>query len=351
MTGTAVPTPIPPTSPHTEVATRLLDGRVSAAGPAVSPDGQRIAFIVATIDLAENTTTTRVWLAGPTGDPAPITAGPHDAGPVWSPDGRWLAFGSRRGEKDKEATLHVLPVDGPGEVRTVVAMPDGIADVAWSPDGKWLAFTSRTRDARYEAKDERWQSPRKIETFFSRLDNVGLGVRPPPARARRRRRRHRRRAQPDPRPLPAPRRVVAGRLLRRRHRAPPATTAGTATWPRTSTSCPLDGPIRALTKQTGTYGHPAVSPDGSTVAFLGADDPGVDPQNAKIGVVALSGGGHRWISDRPRPHVHPDRRRAGPGLARRRRRCWPPPRIAATRTSTASPPTGRRRPSRSPADR
>ena len=166
MTGTDV-------SPHTEIATRLLDGRTGASAPVVSPDGRRIAFVVATVDLAENTTTSRIWLAGPDGDPAPVTAGPHDGPCTWSPDGRWLAFGSRRGEKEHEATLHVLPVGGPGEVRKVVAMPDGISDVAWSPDGRWLAFTSRTRDARYEAKDERWQSPRKIETFFTRLDNEG----------------------------------------------------------------------------------------------------------------------------------------------------------------------------------
>ena len=169
MTGTDVPT----ASPHADVAARLLDGRVTAGTPAVSPDGQHIAFTVATIDLAENSTTTRVWLAGPAGDPAPITAGPHDANPVWSPDGRFLAFGSRRGEQEKEATLHILPIGGPGEVRTVATMPDGLADLAWSPDGKWLAFTSRTRDPRYDAKDERWQSPRKIETFFTRLDNEG----------------------------------------------------------------------------------------------------------------------------------------------------------------------------------
>ena len=67
----------------------------------------------------------------------------------------------------------MLPVDGPGEVRTVATMPDGASDLRWSPDGRWLAFTSRARDARYEAEDERWQSPRKIERFFSRLDNEG----------------------------------------------------------------------------------------------------------------------------------------------------------------------------------
>ena len=57
--------------------TKLFDGRTAASSPAVSPDGQRIAFVVATIDLTENTTRTRVWLAGPEGDPAPITAGPE----------------------------------------------------------------------------------------------------------------------------------------------------------------------------------------------------------------------------------------------------------------------------------
>ncbi len=225
-------------SPHTDVAARLLDGRVTAGTPAVSPDGQHIAFTVATIDLAENTTTTRVWLAGPAGDPAPITAGPHDANPVWSPDGRFLAFGSRRGEKEKEATLHVMPIGGPGEVRTVATMPDGLADLAWSPDGKWLAFTSRTRDPRYDAKDERWQSPRKIETFFTRLDNEGWVFDRPLHVLRRRRRRHPCRAQPHPGTVPAPWGVVAGRLVGHRDERGAPRGLGPRSVPRTSTSCP-----------------------------------------------------------------------------------------------------------------
>src|SRR5690349_833349 len=95
---------------HTEIATELLDGRTAAATPTVSPDGSSVAFVVTTIDLAQNTTLARIWLAGPGGDPLPISAGPYDTAPTWSPDGRRLAFASRRGEKEHETTVHVLPV-------------------------------------------------------------------------------------------------------------------------------------------------------------------------------------------------------------------------------------------------
>jgi dipeptidyl aminopeptidase/acylaminoacyl peptidase len=54
--------------------------------------------------------------------------------------------------------------------------------------------------------------------------------------------------------------------------------------------------VRALTKQTGQYLAPSVSPDGGSVAFLGLDDTTTYPQNAKVGVVPIEGGDHRWIS-------------------------------------------------------
>ena len=141
--GNPAPTPAPSAastppadeSPFAAMLTELYDGRTAVSSPAVAPDGHRIAFVVSTIDLKENTTRTRVWLAGP-GDPAPLTAGPVDGQPAWSPDGRFLAFTSRRGEKDKETTLHVMPIVGPGEVRTVATLPEGVTNLRWSPDGK-----------------------------------------------------------------------------------------------------------------------------------------------------------------------------------------------------------------------
>jgi dipeptidyl aminopeptidase/acylaminoacyl peptidase len=283
-------------SRHSTIATELLDGRSAASSPAVSPDGGSIAFVVATIELDANRTVSRVWLAGPDGDPAPITAGPRDGSPTWSPDGRHLAFTSGRGEKDSDATLHVMPIGGPGEVRTIATMPDGIADLSWSPDGAWLAFTSRTRDARYDAEDERSQPPRKIETFFTRLDNVGWIVDRPS---------HVYVVRADG--TAPPRNLTPGRF--EHHSAAwLADSSGVVTsarrhegWDLDLTEdlyvVPLSGDVAALTKQTGVYTRPSVSRDGTEVAFIGFDDALNDPQNAKVGVIPVSGGAHRWISE------------------------------------------------------
>src|SRR5262245_44870762 len=121
---------------HAEIAGRLLDGRTAATTPTVSPDGSRVAFVVTTIDLAENTTMARVWVAGPEGDRLPISAGPIDGAPGWSPDGRRIAFATRRAEKEQETAVQVLPVVGPGESRSVVTVPEKVEDLAWSPDGR-----------------------------------------------------------------------------------------------------------------------------------------------------------------------------------------------------------------------
>ncbi len=280
------------TSAHGEIARRFLHQRSDAADPRLSPDGSRIAHVVATCDLDANTTTTRIWLDG-----APVTAGPHDSQPRWSPDGRWLAFTSRRGETEGEATLHVLPVGGPGEVRTVCSRPEAMGDLAWSPDGRWLAFTSRTRDARYDTDDPRRQSPRKIEHYFSRLNGEGWVFDRP---------RHVYVIAADG-TEPSPRNLTPGEY---QHGgvswladSSGIVTSGSRhdTWDVDRTNdlflVPLDGDITPLTEQTGSYSSPAVSPDGRHIAFLGVDDPHVMPQNRRVGVMAADGADRRWISD------------------------------------------------------
>ena len=256
----------------------------------MSPDGTHVATVVSTVDLDENTTRRCIWL-----DESPLTAGPTDSQPAWSPDGARLAFVSRRDTDTKKSTLHVMPVDGPGELRTLCTMDDGIGDLAWSPDGRHLAFTSRTRDDRYDAEDVRWQSPRKIERFLSRLNGQNwIFDRPQHVYV-----------------------VAADGTGTPRNLTPGTHEYGSVAWTPDSDAIvtsgrahdtweedlaedlylvPLDGEARALTRHTGLFSAPAVSPDGTSVACIGMDNALEYPQNMKIGLVPIEGGEHRWIS-------------------------------------------------------
>jgi dipeptidyl aminopeptidase/acylaminoacyl peptidase len=286
---------------HREIAARVIGNIVAASAPAVSPDGTQVAFVVRRIDLAANRYVSQVWL-GPTDgsrSPQAVTSGRSDGQPTWSRDGRWLAFTSRRGEKGSEqeshTTLHLMPIGGPGEVRTLTTVPENIGDLSFSPDDSMLAFTTRTQDQRYREKDESWQAPRRIDRFFSRLDDVGWVVDRP---------NHVYVVRTDG-TAPA-RNLTPGPF---QHGGTSWTADGSAvitsaqrhdTWDLDFASdlyrVGLDGTVTALTSQTGLFGMPSVSPDGRLIAFHGNDDPDTVPQNQRIGVLPIEGGEHRFAS-------------------------------------------------------
>jgi dipeptidyl aminopeptidase/acylaminoacyl peptidase len=271
---------------------------VQCAQPRLSPDGSRVAYVVAAIDAETNSYRSRIWLASTDGSrpPEPLTAGEHtDANPCWSPDGRRLAFTSQRGEDAKQVSLHVLPVDGPGEVITLGTTAEAMADLAWSPDGTWLAFTMRTRGDD-EHDDPRRRPPRRITRFFSRLDSVGWIIDRP---------RHVYVVPADG--SAPPRNLTPGPF---EHEAPAWLPSGDGlviggarhdTWDLDFETelfrVALDGgePVSVVAHR-GLYRFPSVSPDGTAVAFLGFDDPGTEPQNAKVGVVDLATGERRYVS-------------------------------------------------------
>ncbi|HLK66597.1 MAG TPA: LpqB family beta-propeller domain-containing protein [Bryobacteraceae bacterium] len=121
--------------------------------PAWSPDGQSIAFLRATSE------TSRIIVMPATGgtekqivvpgrfDPGHqrVSAGPLDRlaspGPAWSPDGKSLVFRQCLPSRENGCPLHLVSL-ATLQVRQLTELIPGVADMcpAWSPDGRRIAF-------------------------------------------------------------------------------------------------------------------------------------------------------------------------------------------------------------------
>src|SRR5229473_2629792 len=109
--------------------------------PQISPDGKMVAYVVTTVDLPGNKTSSSIWLAS-TQDgkpPQPLTnTTKKDSHPRWSPDAKRILFESNR---SGEGQLWVIDVNG-GEARQLTTISSEAGSGIWSPDGKWIAFVS-----------------------------------------------------------------------------------------------------------------------------------------------------------------------------------------------------------------
>jgi dipeptidyl aminopeptidase/acylaminoacyl peptidase len=287
-----------PASKHNKIAEGIISRQVGASSPTVSPDGKQLAYVMTRVDYKANKYRSQVWLAATDGSfaPRPLTAGEKwDGNPSWSPDGTWLAFTSGRSEKKGETTLCIIPVGMSGEIRIVATMPDGVGFIAWSPCGTWIAFTSRTQDERYTKDDVSWMSPRKIETFFTRLNGEDFVFDRP---------QHVYVVRSDG--TTAPRNLTPGSY---EHSSPAwlPDSSGVVTsgalhegWDIDLATdlhiVKLDGTTTTLTDRKGVYYNPSVSPDGKRIAYVGYDDPLTSPQNDHIGVLDLATKKREWVS-------------------------------------------------------
>ena len=121
----------------------------SAAEPAISPDGKRVAFVRTYFVESENRRQSEIWLAPSDGSaPAIRISNPSFSAtsPHWSPDGTLLTFTSRRrslapADSAEESAIWFLRMDAAaGEAFQIAGVT---ATPLFSPDSHWIAFVRR----------------------------------------------------------------------------------------------------------------------------------------------------------------------------------------------------------------
>lgn len=135
--------------------------------PRLSPDGERVAFIVSRPNLDEDRYDRSLWV-----DDRQFTEGPGDSSPRWSPEGDRLAF--LRSVDGKPAQVAVLTVSG-GEARVLTEFELGVEAFEWSPDGTRIAavVVEWVEEWADLDEDERSRRPRRVTSVPYRFDNRG----------------------------------------------------------------------------------------------------------------------------------------------------------------------------------
>jgi dipeptidyl aminopeptidase/acylaminoacyl peptidase len=259
-------------------------------------DGAQLAFVV-TEPPRGSTPARRLWLlnlAGKELRQLTMTQGKSDSAPQWSPDGRSIAFLSNR-DSDRESALqlYLLPMRG-GEAERLVDRKEGVTAFRWSPDGTQIAFLmpearpaalerkERDRDdARVVEKDDRPARLWVLDVRSRTIRQVTAGIW----------------RIGHSEWLPSGDRLIASATDR----------ADGDRWTQRLYAISLsDGQFTQISAPRGPVGTFDVSPDGRTIAYLGARVDGPQPHDLWLQPVA--GGAPRNLTgatlDRPVSQPH-----------------------------------------------
>jgi TolB protein len=125
--------------------------------PAVSPDGQTIAF-----DNASAQGTLGLTLMDRAGghlrrlvEPPPAPA--FDSAPVFSPDGRQVAFVRKKSQSppDAQEAVFIVNIDGSG-LRQLTDWNMDVGRVRWAPDGGMLVFADNYENRPHDGAQNVW---------------------------------------------------------------------------------------------------------------------------------------------------------------------------------------------------
>ena len=274
----------------------------------ISPDGARIIYTRQNVNQLEDKWDSSLWIVNADGSQNRFLV--KGSTPRWSPDGKRVLYLGEGEPKGTQIFVRWIGIDGPSTQITHVL--EKINGPKWSPDGKSIAFSMFVPEKNSwsismpgEPKGAKWTAaPRIVETLHYRQDQVGFlddgfthlfvvsaegGT---------------------PKKLSSGKmNVGAGEL-----RSTPAID-----WTPDSKSIVFDadpapdadlnyevsqlrivdvasGATRDLVTKPGAWEHPAVSPDGRTVAFVGYPTSQHTYTVSDLYVVPVAGGEMRKIS-------------------------------------------------------
>ena len=274
----------------------------------MSPDGAHIVYTRQQVNRMEDRWESSLWIMNADGSQHRfLTKGTN---PRWASDSKRILY--LDGEPPAKAQIFVRWIEAEGPATQITHATERVADAHWSPDGKMIAFSMFVPDRNkwqismpQEPEGAKWTpAPRIVETMHYRQDQVGFmedGYV------------HLFAVAADggaPRELTHGKWSVGAGELR---------GAVAMDWTPDSKSIVVEanrnqnadmeyersellvidagsGSIRELLTKPGSWGRPAVSPDGKLVAFTGYPASNKTHSVADLYVIPLSGGEPRKIS-------------------------------------------------------
>lgn len=149
--------------------------------PEPLPDGSAAVVPVTVFDEECQAGATRLWLVGLDGSRIPLTRVDRSAsGPAVSPDGSRLAFLGKDSGSELPAQVHVMAMRA-GDAEQVAALPLGARAIRWLPDGSGLIISgplyrahptlsgsAEERDRRGEGKPQPVVTEDRVYRFWKR---------------------------------------------------------------------------------------------------------------------------------------------------------------------------------------
>jgi dipeptidyl aminopeptidase/acylaminoacyl peptidase len=110
-----------------------------ATDPQISPDGSRIAYVRRSMDIMTDRPVSNIWIIDTDGENhRPLLSGTRDfSSPRWSPGGDRLAYVSK--VNGRGVQIHVRWMDT-GQTAVLSNVRQTPASLSWSPDGTQIAF-------------------------------------------------------------------------------------------------------------------------------------------------------------------------------------------------------------------